>query len=156
DGAGTPICQRLNGIEGWVAAEMLLFKSATMLGGGSGAMIRRTTFNKVGGFDERLSTSADWDLYYRIACGWKVGFAPEVLLQYRLHGSNMHCNFHAMERDMLLAFDKAFRKATPELRRLRRRSYGNLHRVLAGGFFSVGEYRKFFPHAVRSLLLTPN
>jgi hypothetical protein len=119
-------------------------------------VIPRTVFDEVGGFDERLSTAADWDLYCRIAARYPIGFIPEVLLRYRIHGSNMHTNFHAMEHDMLLAFDKAYSVATPSQRRLRRRGYGNLHTVLAGAFFSVGQYRQFLPHAIKGLFLTPN
>jgi glycosyltransferase involved in cell wall biosynthesis len=152
---GEQFDRHLNGLEGWVATEMLLFRRAVILGGGSGVLIRRDAFEQTGGFDERLSTSADWDLYVRIAQEWKVGFVPEALLQYRVHDSNMSGNIRAMERDMLLAFDKAFESASPGIRRLRRRCYGNLHSVLAGSFHSARQHRKFLSHAFKSLLFAP-
>jgi glycosyltransferase involved in cell wall biosynthesis len=156
DAAGATLGYLYDGLEGWVIEEFLLFRRAIIRGGGSGALIPSAVFQAVGGFDERLSTSADWDLYCRIAARYRIGFVPEALLRYRLHGGNMHTNFYAMEHDMLLAFAKAYSAATPEQRRLRRRGYGNLHTVLAGTFFSVGEYHKFASHAVKSLLLTPH
>jgi glycosyltransferase involved in cell wall biosynthesis len=147
---------RRDGLAGWLFEEFLLFRRAILLGGGSGAVMPRAVFAAVGGFDERLSTSADWDFYCRLAARYAIGFVPEVLLRYRIHSSNMHTNFHAMEQDMLFAFAKAYASATPAQRRLRRQGYGNLHTVLAGAFFSTGEYRKFLPHAVKGLLLTPH
>jgi hypothetical protein len=134
---------------------MLRFDRPVILGGGSGTVIPRSWFTAVGGFDPRLSTSADWDLYRRIASRARVGFVPEVLLQYRQHGANMHRNVRAMEHDMLLAYAKALADGALAPRSLRRRCYGNLHTVLAGSFFAAGEPSAFLKHAARSLWLTP-
>lgn len=154
DAGGKRMSQLIDGMEGSVADELLLFRRPVILGGGSGVMISRKVFEALGGFDPALSTSADWDLYYRIARNHPVGFVAEVLLQYRLHGSNMHSNIHAMERDMLKAYSKAFSEGGAP-RRLRRCAYGKLHSVLAGSFFSAGQYGRFLEHAVKSLFLTP-
>jgi len=151
---GRPRGCRLDGREGEVWRAMLLFEPA-ILGGGSGVLIPRPIFQQSGGFDLRLSTSADWDLYFRIAARHPVGFVPEVLVRYRIHGSNMHANLAAMEHDMLLAYAKAFSEGGPLLRPLRRRAYGRLHAVLAGSFFSQGEYGGFVRHAAQALVLSP-
>lgn len=153
---GKVLRQYLNGLEGWVATEMLLFRRATILGGGSGAVIQRSTFQAVGGFDPCISVSQDWDLHYRVARQQQVGFVPEVLLHYRVHGANRHRYVRKMEHDMLLAYEKAFHEAGPELRRLRQRCYGNLHTVLAGSFLTVGDYWKIPSHAVKGLLMAPH
>jgi len=146
----------LDGMEGSVANEMLLFNRPTILGGGSGAMMPTPVFKAAGKFDERLSTSADWDLYYRIARKYKIGFVPRVLLRYRLHGTNMHASVRCMEHDMLLAYSKAFLSADDADLPLRRRCLGNLHKVLAGSFFSTGERAGFLRNALKSLILTPD
>lgn len=157
DGDGNPLREHTEGMSGLgVAAEMLLFRRPTILGGGSGVLIPRAVFDAIGGFDLRLSTSADWDLYYRIAGRYPVAFVPEPLLRYRLHGSNMHGNIRAMEHDMLLAYEKAFTDPASPVQGQRRRAYGNLHTVLAGSFFAAGQRREFARHAARSLLLTPD
>ena len=153
---GDPRSSHLNGLEGRVAKELLLFRRPVILGGGSGMMIRRAVFERVGGFDEQLSTSADWDLFYRIAARYQIGFVPELLLRYRVHGGNMHANVRAMERDMLRGYAKAFDDCDGELRKIRRRCYGNLHAVLAGSFFSAGQYAGFARHALKSIVLTPD
>lgn len=155
DANGKRIGQSVDGMEGWVADDLLLFRRAVILGGGSGAMFSRASIDEVGEFDTGMSTSADWDFHYRIARRYKVAFVTEVLLQYRLHATNMHGNIRAMEHDMLLAYAKAFNSGDAQLDRLRRRSYGNLHSVLAGSFFSAGQYLGFVEHALKSLLLTP-
>jgi glycosyltransferase involved in cell wall biosynthesis len=137
DEKGRRVGFRLNGREGWIARDMLFFRS-TVLGGGSGALIPRRVLSEVGGFDERLSTSADWDLYHRIASRYRVGFVREPLLRYRRHPSNMHANVRAMERDMLLAYSKALADS-PE-GTLRRGAYGALRRVLAASYLGQRLY----------------
>jgi hypothetical protein len=164
DATGRSVFRRIDGMSGWVAHEMLLWRKVVILSGGSGALIPRRVFKEVGGFDIGLSTAADWDLCYRIACRWPVAFVPEVLFRYRLHPNNMHNNVHTMERDMMCIYRKAFAGVThkssashqPALARIRRRSYANLHAVLAGSFLSNGQYRAFMHHAWRSLRLGPD
>lgn len=145
----------VHGLEGWVADSMLLFSGPVILGGGSGFLVPRVVFQATGGFDRRLSTSADWDFFQQVARRARVGFVPEVLLRYRRHGSNMHANVKAMEHDMLLAYDKAFAAGGPEVRRLRRRSYGNLHTMLAGSFLAARQPCASLRHAVHGMVLTP-
>lgn len=155
DAAGRTLGRRLEGLEGDVTLEMLRFRRSVILGGGSGVVVRRTAFEDAGGFDARLSTSADWDFYFRVASRGQVGFVPEVLLRYRLHGGNMHRNVDAMEHDMLLAYAKAFAAIQPHLGISRRRCYGNLHAVLAGSFFAARRYGKFLRHTATALFLNP-
>ena len=155
DAEGRRLGALCEGVEGWAAPELLLFRRLTYVTGGSGSLVPREAFEAAGGFDARLSTSADWDFYYRVAVRRRFGFVPEPLVEMRKHGTNMHANIRAMERDMLLAYEKAFRDAAPEIRRLRRRAYGNLHMVLAGCFFRAGQPGPFARHLARSLWLTP-
>lgn len=146
---------RVDGLEGWVLVELLLLRRPAFFGGGSGFVVPRALFDEVGSFDERLSTSADWDLVCRLAARKPFGFVPEVLLKYRLHQSNMHANIAVMERDMLLIFEKHFRQASAGLLEIRRQSYGRLHMILAGSYFQAGNYQQFARHALKSLCLAP-
>lgn len=146
---------RQDGMGGWVLHELLLLRRPAFFGGGSGFVMSRALFDEVGGFDEALSTSADWDLACRLAARRPFGFVPEVLLKYRLHHSNMHTNVAAMERDMLLVYAKHFGQASAELQAIRRASYGRLHMILAGSYFRAGQYRQFGRHALKSLCLAP-
>ena len=78
DADGGSLVERLEGVEGNVSATLLMSKREGVLGGGSGFMVPRRVFEEVGGFDLRLSTSADWDLFYRIRERYAVGFVPEI------------------------------------------------------------------------------
>jgi glycosyltransferase involved in cell wall biosynthesis len=156
DAAGTPLRERIDGRSGQVARDLLIFKGPVILGGGSGAMFPAEVFRAVGGFDRRLSTSADWDLFYRVAAAYPVRFVPEVLVKYRIHGSNMHGNIAAMRHDMLLGFQKAFAAAGPDAVAQRRYCYGRLHLVLAGSFLTIGQRRECLKHALISVWYRPS
>jgi hypothetical protein len=67
----------------------------------------------------------------------------------------MHANVRLMERDMLLAYSKAFDTADADQLRMRRQSYGKLHMVLAGSYFHAGKYAEFTRHALRSVRSAP-
>lgn len=155
DEGGRPLTQILCGLEENVATELLLFRRPVILGGGSGVMIPRRVLDRIGVFDPALSTSADWDLYFRIARNYPVCFIPEVLLQYRRHGSNMHSNIHAMRRDMLHAYAKIFADPAPDLARIRRLAYGCLHAALSGSFYSTRQWRESVRHGLLALLIAP-
>lgn len=155
DAEDNPVWERVDGGQGWVGEDLLLFSSTGILGGGSGFMVPRRVFDEIGGFDERLSTSADWDFFYQLGSRYPVGFVAEILLKYRVHNSNMHSNVGVMERDMMLAFEKAFSCVTGDLSRLRRRAYGALHQNLAGSYFVSGKYPQFILHSVKSLAFDP-
>lgn len=153
DDEGNLLGESTAGMEGNISAELLMFRRPVILGGGSGIMVPRRIFDEIGGFDTRLSTSADWDFFYRISSRHRVGFVPEVLLKYRVHGSNMHGNIAAMEHDMMLGYEKAFADgATANSREC----YGNLHRVLAGSYFRAGRYTDFARHTAKSIWNTPS
>jgi len=152
DENGNTLLERLEGLEGDVAAQLLLLKREGILGGGSGLMVPRKVFDEAGGFDTRLSTSADWDLFYQISSRYQVGFVPELLLKYRIHNSNMHSNVRVMEQDMTTAFDKIFQGASTPLSR---ESYGGLYKTLAGSYFRAGDYGGFVRSAVKSVGYRP-
>lgn len=156
DSEGNALDSTTAGLAGRISHEFLLFERAVVLGGGSGIMIPRKVFDELGGFDPELMTSADWDLFYRISRRYEVGFVPEILLRYRLHGSNMHGNVKRMEREMLHGFAKAFSEDAGEIQKLKKKAYGNLHQVLAGSYFHAGRYRDFISHSIKSIYLKPS
>jgi glycosyltransferase involved in cell wall biosynthesis len=68
-------------------------------GGCSGVLAQRTLLTKVGGFDPGLSACADWDLWLKLLAIGPPGCAPEPLVGYRLHPSNMSLNEGRMVAD---------------------------------------------------------
>ncbi len=53
------------------------------------ATIRRETFLEVGGMDEALWHTADWDLYLKLAAAGTVYYHPQPLARYRIHGNSL-------------------------------------------------------------------
>jgi glycosyltransferase involved in cell wall biosynthesis len=61
-----------------------------LIGCPSRVLLRTDAARKIGGFDERLSIVADWDLWVRILEDHQVARCPELLVGYMLHADNMH------------------------------------------------------------------
>jgi len=95
----------LRNCQGSVLKPLLEFR--TMVNSPSSAVIRRELLERVGGFDIRLSTSADRDLWIRLAAVTKFGFLGDPLVKYRLHPGQMHHNIDAMEADLKVIYEKA-------------------------------------------------
>ncbi|HEY8566786.1 MAG TPA: glycosyltransferase [Beijerinckiaceae bacterium] len=51
--------------------------------------IRRDAFLAVGGLDEALWYTADWDLYLKLAAHGPVGYANDVLAGFRVHSGSL-------------------------------------------------------------------
>jgi glycosyltransferase involved in cell wall biosynthesis len=56
----------------------------------SRVLLRTEAVREAGGFDERLSIVADWDLWVRVLADYQVVRCPELLVGYMLHAGNMH------------------------------------------------------------------
>ena len=153
---GRTLGLRLDGGDGDVADDLLLWELPTVNVSGSAIMVSRSAFEEGGGFDPRMKCGEDWDLCYRIARRYKVGFVPEPLVNYRIHSSAAHHNVENMERGMGMFYEKAFATDDPEVLRLKRRAYGNYHRILAGSYLHSGRLRKFIEHSAKSILNRPS
>jgi glycosyltransferase involved in cell wall biosynthesis len=56
-------------------------------------VVRRETYEKLGGFDHRLRTTEDWEMWVRIAANYAIAHEIEPLALYRQRSnSNMHSN----------------------------------------------------------------
>jgi glycosyltransferase involved in cell wall biosynthesis len=146
------------GMEGWVAADLVLFERPVICGPGSTTLVRRGVFLNVGGYDtdKSLHPSEDWELSVRIAKKWKFGFVREPLVLYRNHGVNAHLDIVKFERSTLCAWSKVFGAGDETFSDLKRRSYGNLYRVLAGSSLQAGAYGGFAQYLIKSLWLRPS
>jgi glycosyltransferase involved in cell wall biosynthesis len=61
----------------------------------SAALARRECFDRLGPFDEGYFGSGDWQMWFRIAEEYRVGFVDAPLTFYRVHGENAS---HKLER----------------------------------------------------------
>lgn len=66
----------------------------------SNAVIRRTIFDSIGGFDSNLCGTEDAELFFRIIYkGWKVEGIDRVLTCYRTNQAGISSNLYRMEED---------------------------------------------------------
>jgi glycosyltransferase involved in cell wall biosynthesis len=137
--------------------DMVLFEGAQVVSCSSTALLERTLFERLGGFDPRLSQSADWDFLARSLLAGPVVAAPEPLVRYRVHGANMSRNVGLLEHDMTYAFAKLFARddLPPDVRANRRRAEANLHRMLAGSYFRTRDPVGFVRNTARSVARDP-
>jgi glycosyltransferase involved in cell wall biosynthesis len=76
--------------------------------GGSGAMIRRACFDKIGLFDETLRAVEDLDMWIRIASEFKMARLLEPLTVVRVHPTSMSAQAVSMEANHRRAIGKLF------------------------------------------------
>jgi glycosyltransferase involved in cell wall biosynthesis len=86
---------------------------------GSTPLIRRSCFEKVGGYNcelrkQKAQGCEDWDLYLRIAEHYQFRVVPEFLIGYRQVAGSMSRNYKSMERSYNLVMADA-RKRRPEV-----------------------------------------
>lgn len=156
DSNGRELGRTLLGSSGNVLEELVLLRGPGVPASGSGALIRREVFERVGLFDTSLSTSADWDMWRRIACHYAIELVREPLVFYRQHGDGMHTHVEVLERDMVRAFESTFADpAARAVHRLERRCYGNLYLMLAGSYLHAGEVERAIRSAARAIKVWP-
>ena len=50
--------------------------------------VRRSVYERLGGFDSRLKCSEDWEMWVRIAAHYSIWYEPDLLASYRVHGTS--------------------------------------------------------------------
>jgi len=128
-----------------------------VIGPPSGTLIRNKIFNDIGGFDPKISTAADWDLWIRIAFGYRVVLLPEYLFKYRVHGNNMHRNIAVQEDDIAKILNKffVFLPKTDRRSSLKSLSFSNAHLMLAKSYLKKWQLTAFLRNIVMSFLYHP-
>jgi glycosyltransferase involved in cell wall biosynthesis len=137
--------------------DMVLFEGVPAVSCSSTALLERSLFDVLEGFDVELSQSADWDFLARAWLAGAVVCVPQPLVRYRVHSANMSRNVALLERDMTRAFTKLFaREDLPaDVRTSRRRAEANLHRMLAGSYFGAHDAVGFARNAAKSVRKDP-
>ncbi len=89
------------------------------LGNASATVIRRSCFDRVGGYDSGLRSAQaqgceDWDLYLRLAEYYDYAVIPELLVGYRKLENSMSGNSYTMAKSQGIMLDKV-RSHHPEI-----------------------------------------
>lgn len=74
----------------------------------SNFLFDRNLFDRVGGFREELPLSQDWDFLLRALQHVEPVFHPDLLLRYRVHGSNTYRNHRGRQRTELQLLFESF------------------------------------------------
>lgn len=116
-------------------------------------LCERSLFETTGGFDERLSQCADWDMWVRLAAHTEFLYLQEPTVTYRQHGSNMSRNAALLEHDSVRVLEKGFEMATvpASIKRRRRSAFARNYMVLAGTYFHARCHKDFLRCAARSV-----
>jgi glycosyltransferase involved in cell wall biosynthesis len=148
--------QRAHGSEGLVldpatATELLLTENF----GSSSPTVRRRVVEMVGGYDESLTSSEDFEFQFRVASSCSIGILPEIHWHKRQHPLNMSA--HA-ERTLSRKIEVRRRILAAETVRRRRRK---LKRRIAGwhadlAYFYTGRDNWLaLRHALHSVAIAP-
>lgn len=97
----------------------------------SSPLVRSDCFEKVGLFDRKLSVSADWEMWIRVASCYIFAIIKEPLVFYRQHYNSQSKNCQKLLEDNSAVIEKTFKSVPPELQYIKRRSYGQVYLYLA-------------------------
>lgn len=62
--------------------------------------VRKSVYEKLGGFREDLTFALDWEMWVRIACSYDVWFDPRILALYRTNSAGLSSGMRHSAEDM--------------------------------------------------------
>lgn len=127
-----------------------------VVGPPSSALMRRSTFDKVGLFDINFSQCHDWEMWLRITEAGSITYVDEALLLYLVHDSNMSRNIPLLERDTFAVLRKFFRlHPKGKYARLKQKTYSNHWMIVSGSYLAAGNKRDSLRCLLRGILAYP-
>jgi glycosyltransferase involved in cell wall biosynthesis len=127
-----------------------------MMSNCSSAMVRRSCFKTVGGFDPNLSYCEDRDMWTRIAARYPFAVIKEPLTLYRRHPNNTTKNHKKMLQGMRQVIEKSFESVPLELLYLRNQTYGWMNIFTAWGYLeNEMNYREAIHYRRQAVLHYP-
>lgn len=128
--------------------EDLLWQKDPFCGSASNPILRKSVIEELGGYDERVKTGEDWELYLRLAEKYKIDFTPEVVVRIRRHsGARLGDKLHdaaELEKMVLERHQRIF-DANPKLKSFYLQKIGG--KILRTG--RGGEGRQYLRKAIK-------
>jgi glycosyltransferase involved in cell wall biosynthesis len=124
---------------------------SNFVGSGSAALIRRSCFDRVGGFDPQLPACIDWDVYLRIAEQYEFRVVPRFHIGYRRVPGSISSDYERMERGFKLLMKKLNQRCPDVPKPIFRLSESYFCLYLTGRTNEKGHYRRTFALLTRSL-----
>jgi len=104
----------------------------------STVMVKRDALDRVGLFDLRYQQAQDWDLWLRLARIGSLARCDEVLVQYRIHSSNMSRNYKGLLNEgTTILRNQAAATREPGARTTAHRGIRNLRRLAGAQAFDA-------------------
>ncbi len=122
-------------------------------------LFKRSTFKRIGNFDESLKYYEDIEMKLRLLMRCRVAYIDEPLLTWRLHAANTSKRTAPTRKEKIIAYEKFF--SLPETKRhilLKRRMIGNEYYKYARFLIRDGQSdpdHSVFWYLLRSLFLHP-
>ena len=121
--------------------------------------VRTEAFRACGGFveDPRLSGTADWELWLRLAARWPVGFVDQTATCIRVHDRNMSADPRYMELAMLSGVRYALRDPVVARRAGGRERFirACMYVTIALNAYANGRRRHAWPWLARAIVSWP-
>jgi glycosyltransferase involved in cell wall biosynthesis len=123
--------------------------------GSSSPMIRRAAAESVGGYDETLRASEDYDFQYRVAARYPIAVIPQIGWYKRLHSGSMSSQTPNIFRHKILTRSRLLAaERVPRRRRILKRRLATFHAVLAY-YYTGRDNALAVRHALTSLRFRP-
>jgi glycosyltransferase involved in cell wall biosynthesis len=125
----------------------------------SAVVMRRAWLERVGGFDEQLPQTEDWDLWLRLAyVGCQMACVESIVCQYRLHNLNMVRNAIKQKRGTILMLDKFFAspQLEPNLQAMQSAVYARAYLKSASREYIAGEIAEAQSDIARAIEFDPS
>jgi GT2 family glycosyltransferase len=124
----------------------------------SSAVVARSWFEQVGGFDPECEMAEDWDLFLRLAhAGCPMAWVTASVCQYRQHPGNSTRSLDLHCRGSLRALEKLFRShdLPPALAREEAHAKARVHIAFARRAFLAGDTQRAQAHLREVISLHP-
>lgn len=126
---------------------------------GSNTLIRRRAIDSAGEFDPTLKSCEDWDYWLRLAAGWHFVVVPKHQILYRRTPGAMSSKVEVMKEASLMAMEKAYQAAPPELQYLKSYTFTSFHIYCASLYLqhctNIGGANQAQQHLLSAIRLNP-
>ena len=124
--------------------------------------VRREVYEALGGFDERLVCSEDWEMWVRISAARPIWYEPQVLASYRMHGNSNTGRHYRLAQELKytrMAIDLFFYflpdTTAPRIRREARKNYARAALGNARALATSGDRGGMNAHLLAAVRLNP-
>lgn len=110
-------------------------------------LVKKECFHKVGGFDEKLPSCQDWDMWLRISRYYKFDYIPDIVANVYLHGNQISSNIKSKieARELLIKKNYSDFIKNPKIFSSHLRRLGSLYSYYGNTYTG----RKYFINSIR-------